>query len=169
MADSRAPEGRGIVMYFAVVLLLMGVLPVASIVAEAAILQGGADLTLLIGKWFVFWSVGVRLVLAGVRQIANPSFTAESIFEVKDKGAMIIVQELGVGTLSIGLLGACTLFNPGWITPAAVTGGLFYGLAGAKHLLKAGRNANETIAMISDLFIFLVLAGYLVALRFRYG
>jgi hypothetical protein len=81
-------SGGGIVMYLAVVVLLMGVLPAVSIVAEAALSHGGADLTLLIGKWFVFWSVGVRLILAGLRQTANPSFTAESIFEVRDKGGL---------------------------------------------------------------------------------
>jgi hypothetical protein len=156
-------------MYLWVVVLLMGVLPVASIVTEADLLHGGADWTLLIGKWFVFWSVGVRLVLAGLRQIANPTFTAEAIFGVKDKGALIIVQELGFGTLSIGLLGVCALFNPGWIAPAAVAGGLFYGLAGVQHLRKGDRNANETVAMVSDLFIFLVLAGYLAALLARRG
>jgi hypothetical protein len=32
----------------------------------------------LVGKWFVFWAaVGVRLGLAGLRQILQPSFTAE--------------------------------------------------------------------------------------------
>ncbi len=156
-------------MYLVVVVLLMGVLPVASIVAEAALSHGGADLTLLIGKWFVFWSVGVRLILAGLRQIANPSFTAESIFEVRDKGALSIVRELGFANLSIGLLGASALFNPRWITPAAVAGGHFYGLTSAQHLMKGNRNTKETIAMVSDLFIFLVLAGYVVALFFRPG
>jgi hypothetical protein len=162
-------SGGGIVMYLAVVVLLMGVLPAVSIVAEAALSHGGADLTLLIGKWFVFWSVGVRLILAGLRQTANPSFTAESIFEVRDKGAFTIVRELGFGNLSIGLLGGSALFNPGWITPAAVAGGLFYGLTGAQHLMKGNRNAKETIAMVSDLFIFLVLAVFLLALLFRPG
>jgi hypothetical protein len=156
-------------MYLVVVVLLMGVLPVVSIVAEAALSHGGADLAHLIGKWFVFWPVGVRLILAGLRQIANPSFTAESIFGVRDKGALTIVRELGFGNLSIGLLGACALFTSGWITPAAVAGGLFYGLAGVQHLMKGDRNTKETIAMVSDLFIFLVLAGYVVALLFRPG
>jgi hypothetical protein len=93
-------SGGGIVMYLMVVVLLMGVLPVVSIIAEGALSHGGADLALLIGKWFVFWSVGVRLILAGLRQIANPSFTAESIFGVRDKGALTIVRELGCGNLS---------------------------------------------------------------------
>jgi hypothetical protein len=156
-------------MYLVVVVLLMGVLPVVSIVAEAALSHGGADLILLIGKWFVFWSVGVRLILAGLRQIADPSFTAESIFGVRDEGALSIVRELGFANLSIGLLGASGLFNPGGITPAAIAGGLFYGLAGVQRLIKGDRNAKETIAMVSDLFIFLVLAVFLVALLFRPG
>jgi hypothetical protein len=150
-------------MYLAVVVLLMGVFPVASVVAEAAFEHGGADPTLLIGEWFVFWSVGVRLVLAGLRQIMNPAFTAQTIFGIHDRSAFAVVRELGFGNLSIGLLGACALFNRGWITPAALAGGLFYGLAGVEHLRRGDRSAKETIAMVGDLFVCLVLAFYLVA------
>jgi hypothetical protein len=80
---------------------------------------------------------------------------------VKEKAALTIVQELGFANLSIGLLGALTLLNPQWIEPAAIVGGLFYALAGIKHLTKGDRNATENIAMVSDLFIAIVLAGYL--------
>ena len=145
-------------MYLAVIVLLMGVFPIASILVEFALLRSSADLLFLIGKWFVFWSVGVRLLLAGLRQIANPEFTAQTIFGVKEKAALTIVQELGFGNLAIGLLGVLTLFNRQWIAPAAIVGGLFYGLAGIKHLTKGDRNATENIAMISDLFIAVVLA-----------
>ena len=151
-------------MYFVIVILLMGVLPAVSILVEFVGLHGGADLPLLIAKWFVFWSVGVRLLLAGLRQIANPAFTAETIFDIKEGAALPIVRELGFANLSIGLLGALALFVNAWIAPAALVGGLFYGLAGAQHALKRERNGAETVAMVSDLFIFLVLAGDLAAL-----
>jgi len=72
-------------MYLAVIVLLMGVLPIGSILAELAFHSAGADGAVLVGKWFVFWSVGIRLLLAGLRQVANPAFTAETIFEVKEK------------------------------------------------------------------------------------
>ena len=101
----------GLNMYLAVVVLLMAVLPIASIVAESILARGGADLLWLIGKWFVFWSVGVRLMLAGLRQVFNPAFTAETIFGVKEKAALTIVRELGFGNLSIGLLGVLSLAN----------------------------------------------------------
>ncbi len=153
-------------MYLAMIILLMGVLPVVSIAIEFAALHGEAGLLSLIGKWFVFWPVGVRLVLAGLRQVADPTFTAATIFGVKDKAALTIVQELGFGNLSIGTLGALSLIYRGWIIPAALAGGLFYGLAGIKHALRSDRNAVENIATVSDLFIFVVLAGYLAAALF---
>ncbi|MCA0010550.1 hypothetical protein LB561_03015 [Mesorhizobium sp. B292B1B] len=150
-------------MYLAVVVFLMGVFPVASILVETFAFHGDAGLVVLIGKWFVFWAVGTRLLLAGMRQMANPAFTADTIFGIKDKAAEVIVRELGFGNFAIGVLGAVSLLNRDWVVPAAMSGGLFYGLAGALHLHKGGRNTNENIAMISDLFIFVVLAFFLAA------
>lgn len=149
-------------MYLAVVVLLMGVFPIISILIESAF-RGDAGLVFLIGKWFVFWAVGMRLLLAGVRQMANPAFTADTIFGIKDKAAQIIVRELGFANFAIGVLGGLSLLNHEWVVPTAIAGGLFYGLAGALHLRKGERNTNENIAMISDLFIFVVLALYLAA------
>ena len=154
-------------MYLAVVVLLMGVFPVASILIESVGFHGDAGLVFLIGKWFVFWGVGMRLLLAGVRQMANPAFTADTIFGIKDKAAEVIVRELGFGNFAIGVLGAVSLLNREWVVPAAIAGGLFYGLAGALHLRNGNRNTNENIAMISDLFIFVMLALYLAATVFK--
>lgn len=153
-------------MYLAIVVLLMGVCPLVSIAVEI-VTKSGADPLFLVAKWFVFWPVGVRLLLAGLRQTANPSFTAKTIFDVQDEAALPIVRELGFGNLSIGLLGALSLLVPSWVVPAALVGGLFYGLAGVQHLLKRDRNGVETIAMVSDLLLFLVLAAVLAGLALR--
>ena len=152
----------GAVMYFATVLLLMLVLPVVSVVSEA-VFAGNADLLFLVGRWFVFWGVGLRLLLAGLKQVAQPSFTAEKIFGVTDEKAFPLVQEIGFGNLSIGLLGAASLFQPNWVVPAALVGCIFFGLAGLKHLTQPSRNRSETIAMLSDIGISAVLAIYLAA------
>jgi hypothetical protein len=153
-------------MYLAIVVLLMGVCPLVSIAVET-VMKSGADPLFLVAKWFVFWPVGVRLLLAGLRQTANPSFTAKTIFDVQDEAALPIVRELGFGNLSIGLLGALSLLVPSWVVPAALVGGLFYGLAGVQHLRKRDRNGVETIAMVSDLLLFLVLAVVLAGLALR--
>jgi hypothetical protein len=154
-------------MYLAVIILLMGVLPVASILVEHFGVAGGVDWWTLIGKWFVFWAVGVRLATAGIRQIVQPAFTAEAIFEIRDSRALIVVQELGFANLAMGLLAVVTLAAPQWTAAAALAGAVFYGLAGARHVIKGGLNRNETIATVSDIFLFVVLAGYLVAISLQ--
>jgi hypothetical protein len=143
-------------MYFASVILLLLVLPIASISAEVLISHHAMSMA-LVGRWFVFWGVGVRLFLAGVRQVIQPRFTAEEIFGIRDTGSFAIVREVGFANLSMGFIGVCTLLRVGWLVPAAVVGGLYYGLAGAGHVFTHDKNAKEYLAMISDGFIFVVL------------
>jgi hypothetical protein len=150
-------------MYLLIVIAFMGVLPIASILVELQAAGGSADLVALFGKWFVFWAGGVRLLTAGLSQIVRPAFTAETIFEIKDPDAAKIVSELGFANVSIGTMSVLSLFFPDWVLPAALCGGLFYGLAGAKHVFNAHRNRNENIALVSDLLIFAILAAYVIA------
>jgi hypothetical protein len=152
-------------MYFIFVALFLFVLPVASVLLQA-LLSNGADLTTLVGKWFVFWGVGVRLFIAGLRQVAQPQFTAESIFQIKDRGAFAIVRELGFANLSMGALGLLTLAKPNFLVAGAIVGGLYYGFAGAGHIFSRDKNALEWTALVSDLFMFVLLAAFLGARGF---
>jgi hypothetical protein len=151
-------------MYVVTVILLLGVLPVVSIVIETVWQGGSAELGPLIGKWFVFWAVGVRLFVAGIRQVVQPTFTARDIFGVKDAGALPIVREVGFGNLAQGTLGLLTLLVPGFLVPAAIVSGLYYGLAGAGHVARGHLNVNGWTALVSDVWTFVVLAIF-VALR----
>jgi hypothetical protein len=74
------------------VVLLMGGLPAASILVERSSVESAWE---LVFRWFVFWGVGVRLLLAGVRQVIQPSFTAREIFHLASADAEVIVRELG--------------------------------------------------------------------------
>jgi hypothetical protein len=153
-------------MYLVMILVLMGAAPAVCAAVELAV-HGGADPAWAIARWFVFWSVGVRLILAGVRQIANPEFTARTIFQVGEPAALKIVRELGFANFSLGVLGVSAIFNRNWVLAAAIAGGLFFGLAGVQHATHSGRNRLQTIAMISDLWLFLVLAACLIAEALR--
>ncbi len=93
-----------------------------------------AELMPLIGKWFVFWPVGVRLFVAGMRQVAQPRFTAEHIFQINDRAVFHIIREVGFGNLAKGNLGLLTLLNPTFLLPAAIAVALYYGLAGIGRL-----------------------------------
>lgn len=150
-------------MYFATVILLLLVFPAVSIDIEVVHAQHPASLMFLTGKWLIFWAVGVRLFLAGARQVIQPRFTAEEIFRLQGDEALPIVRELGFANLSMGTLGVCTLFQMSWIVPAAIVGALFYGLAGLGHIGQKEKNAKQCTAMVSDAFVFLVVAGFLVS------
>jgi hypothetical protein len=106
------------------------------------------------------------LVIAGVRQVAQPQYTAETIFEIKDRAALAIVREVGFANLSTGTLGLASLAVPAWVVPAAIVGGLYYGLAAAGHVFRSGRNFIEQTALISDVFAFVVLAVFVVSRGF---
>ena len=50
--------------------------------------------------------------------------------------------------------GLASLIRPEWVVPAAIAGGLYYGLAGLGHLFRPNRNLKEQAALVSDLAIF---------------
>jgi hypothetical protein len=149
-------------MYVVAVVLLLLIFPVASIAIEGFASGHASGLLSLTGKWFVFWAVGIRLFVAGARQVLQPQFTAKEIFEIQESGSFAIVRELGFANLSMGLLGIFSLFRTGWIVPAAIVGGLYYGLAGMGHAFRNSKNFKEYVAMVSDLFVFLILAVFVL-------
>ncbi|MGA2041204.1 MAG: DUF6790 family protein [Bryobacteraceae bacterium] len=149
-------------MYIVSVVLLLAILPAASVILEAVLTPHGASIAGLVGKWYAFWACGVRLLLAGIRQVGQPRFTAVEIFDLDNVKAFPIVREIGFGNLAMGTLGVCTIFRPAWLVPAAIVGGLYYGFAGLGHLLRTERNLKETVVMVSDGFAVLVLVAVVV-------
>ena len=147
-------------MYLLTVLLLMLIFPMGSVFVEALHSPGAPSLISLIGKWFVFWGAGVRLLLAGLRQFFRPNFTAEQVFDIKSHEVLPIVRELGVANFSAGVVGVLSLAEPSFILPAAIASMIFYGVAGLRHMAGGHRSRIADIAMISDLFGFVIFATY---------
>ena len=144
-------------MYVVAIVVLMLVCPAIFVMVEAG--RGSASLSYLIGKWFVFWAVGIRMAAAGLRQMLQPAYTAREIFGIQSAEPYPIVREVGFGTLSMGTLAICSLFRPEWIVAAALVGGLYYGMAGLMHFFRKGKNVLEQTAMLSDLLAMAVLVG----------
>jgi hypothetical protein len=147
-------------MYLAIVALLMFIAPIGTVVFEH--LHTSAPFMLLVGKWFVFWSVGVRLLLAGLRQFFQPAFTAREIFHMQSEEALPLVRELGVANFASGVVGVASLWQPAFVLPAALAASIFYGVAGVRHVAEPGRSRNQTVAMVSDLFAFVTLAAFVL-------
>jgi hypothetical protein len=148
-------------MYIAIVALTMFFLPAASVLIERAV-HPEAPIIFLVGRWFVFWGVGVRLGLAEMRQFFQPGFTAKEIFHMQSDEALPIVRELGIANVATGLVGLLALRFSTFILPVSIAAGVFYGVAGVRHMADRGRSTNETIAMVSDMFLFFVLAFFVV-------
>lgn len=146
-------------IYLGSVILSMLILPVISILIDPGYRQGAAIMPSM-GKWFVFWAIGIRLLAAGIRQVAKPAFTAQEIFHIHNVDSQIIVRELGFANVCFGLTGVLSIFIPVWCSAAAFAGGLYMGIAGVYHFIKKPASPNEVIAMVSDIFIFIVLAVY---------
>jgi len=148
-------------MYLAGVILLMFVLPIGSMVMEHLHSSGAASWMMLAGKWFVFWSAGVRLQTAGIWQYGHPQFTTRGIFRMKTDEALPIVRELGVSNFAVGAAGVVSLWVPSFIVPVALVAAIFYGVAGVTHAVKI-RSMNEIVAMVSDFWVAAVLGAYLI-------
>jgi hypothetical protein len=146
-------------VYLLTVLLLMFVLPTAAILIEVYTSKQSLSISLM-GKWFVFFAIGLRLFTAGLKQAITPSFTAQSIFHIQDKASFVVVRELGFANICFGLLGIASLFVPQLCIAAACTGGFYLGIAGIQHIIKKPVSANEWLAMVSDMFIFLLMIAY---------
>jgi hypothetical protein len=149
-------------MYLAVIALTMLLLPVASILIAHALVPT-ESLTFLVGRWFVFWGVGVRLALAGLRQFFQSAFTSKEIFHVSGDEVLPLVRELGIANLATAAVGLLSLPFPNFVLPVAISACIFYGIAGIRHMAERSRSRNKTIAMASDLFLFVVLAAFLIA------
>jgi hypothetical protein len=129
---------------------------------EAARSSSGVAYITLLGKWFAFWAVGVRLFIAGGRQVLQPSFTTVEIFGIHEPKTLAIVRELGFANLSMGFLGLCSLWHQAWLVPAAIVGGFYYGFAGLGHVTQSRKNAKLYTAMITDLLAFAVLMTFVL-------
>ena len=150
-------------MYIFAVTFLMFIFPIVSIVIEILVNKNHSALIELIGKWFVFWAIGIRLFTAGLRQIIKPGLTSEGILGIKSKEAWQLVRELGFANVAMGITGIITLWKPDWLLPEALIGGLFLLLAGLEHVPKKNRNFEENLAMYSDLAIGVVMAVFVIA------
>ena len=147
-------------MYFIVVAAFMVVCPLLSIAVETM----GAHAAfsgLMVGKWFVFWGVGIRLLTAGLRQILQPGYTVKTVLGMGDIGqGQLFVRELGFANTAMGIGGTVSLIDPRWLLPVAAVGGVFYALAGINHALHRERGLHQHVTMASNLFIAVILLGF---------
>jgi hypothetical protein len=158
--SGRSTSKNGNYAFLIMNILLLFILPLLSIVSEFILEKESPDWT-LIGKWFIFWAIGIRLFTAGIKQSSNPEYTAGKIFNMKSSESFVVIRELGFANIALGVMGILSVINSNWRILAAVTGGLFFGLAGIQHLFKKPDSRNELIAMLYDIIVLLIILLFL--------
>jgi hypothetical protein len=149
------------VRYVSVVTSSIIILPVAGCIAEYC--SKGTPVTFeVFSKWFIFSAVGLRLFLAGIKQVTDPAFTANEIFHIEGSASNPVVRELGFANICFGLVGIISLSLPAWRIVSGFASGLYYGMAAALHLIKKPAGRNEKFALVSDIVIFLILGIYVI-------
>ena len=152
--------------YIVSIILMLFVLPVVSFFIEWQISDSTINTVASIGKWFIFYAAGLRLFIAGIRQISKPAFTAKEIFHFTTNESFPVIKELGFANICTGLVGIISLFIPSWRIVSAFSSGLYYGFASFTHLTKKMAGANERFALLTDIIVFILLLVY-VLLFFR--
>jgi hypothetical protein len=141
--------------YFVLVIAQTVALPIISGVVELAVV--GGDPVLVFGKWWVFWGVGTRLLVAGVAQVSGRGPTSAILgAAVPSIPERQLARELGTANIGMGVAGLLALV-PGWALPAGLAGGVFLLIAGILHVPKKGKNAQETLATWTDLVVGLAV------------
>ena len=139
------------------VILCFFFIPLTASMIELLLSHSISTIVDTILKWVVFSSIGLRLGSAGFKQISQPQFTAKEIFNISDEGALPLVREIGFANISFSVIALGSLFIPSFRLPSAIAGGLYFGLSGLLHIQKPKASTEERFAMITDIYIFLVL------------
>ncbi|HTE25906.1 DUF6790 family protein [Flavitalea sp.] len=144
------------VFYVIMNISLLCILPAASVTAEIVKEQIPIHWT-IVAKWFIFWAAGIRLFTAGLKQAANPEFTAREIFRFTSKDSYVVIRELGFANIALGAMGILSVINEHWRLLAAITSCIFFGFAALQHYSKKPDTPNEFVALVYDTSVFIIL------------
>ena len=140
---------------------IMIILPLVSICIEY-FRNKEVPLWMVIAKWVLFWSVGIRSLTAGIVQMVHPAYTAEIIFHLSGTDYYIFIRELGVANFAIGLSAIISLRKINWRIPVAFISFIFNLFLSANHILNFQAGFNEGVSLAGDLLVVVTLGYFLI-------
>ncbi|MFT3704302.1 MAG: hypothetical protein QM802_18180 [Agriterribacter sp.] len=112
----------------------------------------------LLGKWFILWVLGVRLLVVGFVQVVRRGRSAVQ----QSEDGLDLVKIAGLVKMGLSLLGFLCVTHPQWSLLPTITVGIYLGLAGFQHDFKKPSTTEGWISMIYDMVVFVVITGCLV-------
>lgn len=140
---------------------IMIILPIVSIVIEY-FRKKEIPLWLIVAKWILFWSVGIRSLTAGIVQMVHPAYTAEIIFDLSGTDYYIFIRELGVANFAIGLSAIISMKKITWRIPVAFISFIFNLFLSVNHILNFQAGFNEGVSLAGDLLVVAALGYFLI-------
>lgn len=142
--------------YIVDVYLFTVLLPFIAICVEA-IRSDGRILATVIEKWFLFFAIGMRFLLGGIRRTARIKFRTGKIFHIEKRKCCPVLRELGITNFSFGTVAVISFFIPSWRNITAFGSCLYYGAAAFSELLIKQAGMNHVFMLFSNVCIFLIL------------
>jgi hypothetical protein len=107
------------------------------------------------GKWFIFWSLGIRLVIAGLMQLFNPAYT-NSLLQL-GLSDFIVIRELGLANFSIGLLCTISFIKKSLRGYVCLYMFIFFTGASILHILRIDSiNFDEFITLVTNIILVII-------------
>jgi len=157
MADESLPEMPPInKIYIVNVYLLTVLLPFTAMSIESFGSKDKLSVAVL-AKWFLFFAVGIRFLLGGIRQVVRAKMKTGEIFYIERKSCCPIVKELGFANLSFGAVAVVSLYVPSWRIVSAFSSSFYYGAAVLNGFFGKPASANEIFIRVSNGCIFVIL------------
>jgi len=139
---------------------LVLIMPMVSTYTEHYVDEVTVSWTSLV-KWFIFWTIGIRMFATGIKQASSPEATEPKVLSIKNSDTYNMIRKLGFANITIGVMGILSVLHDQWRLLAAITGGLYLGLASVQHYFKKSYTPKQVIALIYDLLVFFVLFLYI--------
>lgn len=133
---------------------VMFIAPIVCVIIEFILSKNGTKKKLLdlICKWFVFFTLGLRALTAGLMQIVNPSYTAKLLHLTTDN--FLAIQELGFAQFGIGVLGILSIHYYKLRKSTAISYGIFMAGAAYLHIIRLSQiQLGEMMSLIGDLLV----------------
>lgn len=141
-------------------IMFLTVLPLLSAAAEYHFAKVNISAA-LVGKWFIFWTVGIRFLVAGFIQVIRQGRGGSAILLQGDQSGEF-GKILGLVKMFLAGLAFLCMMKESWSLLAAITVGIYVGLAGFQHDFKKPGTAEGWISMIYDMIVFVVITTCLV-------
>ncbi len=128
-------------------------MPLCSIIIELIYKKDSPDPG-LIGKWFIFWGLGVYLLASGIVHMVRPLADLNRFYGSKDQVARGMVRKLGIAKITMGVAGILSLFNGQLLEITALMTVVYFGMTTLWYFLRKADPAYEAFTLVSDLMLF---------------